>query len=354
MKNTLRENEEGLFGIQWQLTEECDQRCRHCYIYSADPKKQPVSMTWDQMREVVRKCEEFTGQMDMRPNFAITGGDPLLAPDFWKLAEYLKEKQLRYALMGNPFHLNEEVLKRLKETGCMAFQLSVDGTEETHDRFRKPGSYKKTMEMIPLISKAQIQSLVMMTVSEENFSELPDVMDAVEAAKADAFSFARYVPVGKDRTNQIPPLEYRKILDVFAKKRKESILRGSFTNFVIKDHLLSLYYYEEGTFHPPVYTHVPGNHMPAGCHCGNATLAILPDGTVMACRRSEGSGLGNLFREDLREMWQSAKEKYRQYEKHEICGNCKIAPWCRGCPAVAEAMTGDYFGRDPQCWHVVE
>ena len=107
-------------------------------------------------------------------------------------------------------------------------------------------------------------------------------------------------------------------------------------------------------FRLPEYRHIKGAHMPAGCHCANAVLTILPDGNVMACRRLESSGLGNLFTEDLMDLWTKAKQTYRQYEKFEICSRCALLPWCRGCPAVAEKATGSFYGRDPQCWHVVK
>ena len=350
----LKENPEGIFAFQWHITDNCDQRCSHCYIFAEDNKKSLVSMDIAQMREVICKCEEFTAKLDMKPTFAITGGDPLLAPDFWKLAELLREKGYTYVLMGNPFHLNEEVCRRLKKSGCVAYQLSLDGMEDTHDRIRKPGSFKKTMDTIPLLLHARIQSIVMMTVSEDNFKELGAVMDAAEKAGADIFSIARYVPTSEDKTLGIPPLEYRKVLKVFADKRKEAIKRGSFTRFTIKDHLLTLYYYEEGQFKLPEYEHKAGDHMPAGCHCGNAMLTILPDGTVMGCRRAEDTVLGNVFTDNLYELWSEAKKTYRQYDKFEACSKCRLSPWCRGCPAIAAAVTGNYFERDPQCWRVVE
>lgn len=352
--NTLKENDEGLFGIQLHITENCDQRCRHCYIFAEANKKPPVSMDFAQMQEVVRKVETFLGRMDMRPNWHITGGDPLLNSDFWKLAELLKEKKQSYLLMGNPFHLTENVCKRLKDTGCHAYQVSIDGMEKTHDWFRMPGSFRKTLEVFPILRAAGIESVVSMTVSELNYKELPDVMDMMEEASVDQFGFARYVPTSAEKDNAIPPMEYRKLLETYIQKRREAKLRGSFTYFALKDHLLALYLYEEGKFHPPAYSHRSGDHMPAGCHCANGTMAICADGTVMACRRMESSALGNIFTDDLSDMWTEAKKRYRQYNRFADCARCKLEPWCRGCPAVSAAVTGDYYGRDPQCWHVVE
>lgn len=352
--NPLKENEEGLFGVQWHITDNCDQRCRHCYIFAEDNKKPLVSMDFAHMQTVIQRVEDFLDKMDMRPNWYLTGGDPLLNPDFWRLAELMKEKGQRYLLMGNPFHLTEDVCRRLKETGCHAYQVSIDGMERTHDWFRKPGSFRKTLEVLPLLHDAGIESVAGMTVSEVNYKELPDVMDAMEKARVDHFGFARYVPTSGEKANAIPPMEYRALLETYIKKRRAAKLRGSFTSFSLKDHLLALYLYEEGKFHPPAYCHTAGDHMPAGCHCANGIMAIAADGTVMACRRIESSGLGNIFTDDLMEMWTEAKRRYRQYDRFSDCARCKLSPWCRGCPAISEAVTGDFYGRDPQCWHVVE
>lgn len=57
------------------------------------------------MKEVVDKCIEYSGRKNTQPNFAITGGDPLLNPDFGKLAEYLRDNEINFHMMGNPFHL---------------------------------------------------------------------------------------------------------------------------------------------------------------------------------------------------------------------------------------------------------
>ena len=34
------------FAFQWHITEECDQRCKHCYIFSEDNFKKTDSMSW--------------------------------------------------------------------------------------------------------------------------------------------------------------------------------------------------------------------------------------------------------------------------------------------------------------------
>ena len=85
------------FSFQWHITDECDQRCKHCYIFSGEGCKELKSMTWKQMTEVVANCEDFCKVYGRVPYFYITGGDPILHPDFWKLMVLLKSKNIPLA-----------------------------------------------------------------------------------------------------------------------------------------------------------------------------------------------------------------------------------------------------------------
>ena len=99
------------FSFQWHITDECDQRCKHCYIFSGEGCKELKSMTWQQMQEVVANCEDFCKVYNRVPYFYITGGDPILHPDFWKLMVLLKSKDIPFTLMGNPFHLDDQICR---------------------------------------------------------------------------------------------------------------------------------------------------------------------------------------------------------------------------------------------------
>ena len=38
------------FSFQWHITDECDQRCKHCYIFSGEGCRELKSMIWDYWR----------------------------------------------------------------------------------------------------------------------------------------------------------------------------------------------------------------------------------------------------------------------------------------------------------------
>ena len=49
------------FSFQWHITDECDQRCKHCYIFSENNCKKLDAMTWEQMKETFYNCRFLPG-----------------------------------------------------------------------------------------------------------------------------------------------------------------------------------------------------------------------------------------------------------------------------------------------------
>ena len=93
------------FSFQWHITDECDQRCKHCYIFSGEGCKELKSMTWKQMTEVVASCEDFCKVYGRVPYFYITGGESYPSSGFLEIngiAEiekdtiYLKGKSISF------------------------------------------------------------------------------------------------------------------------------------------------------------------------------------------------------------------------------------------------------------------
>ena len=309
-------------------------------------------MSWAQIQDTFFNCLDFCQVYDQLPYFYITGGDPILHPDFWKLLELMKAHSIPFTILGNPFHLDDQVCRRLKEYGCEKYQFSLDGMRETHDWFRKPGSFDVTLEKIDCIKKAGIRSVIMTTVSGANIDQVPDIIDTVVAHKVDVFAFARYCPTSEEKDTGITPMRYRQLLEDCDRKFKAYTAAGCETYFNKKDHLWTLYEYETGEFQIP--KGAKEGMIYGGCNCGNCHLTILPTGDLFACRRVQNSKVGNVLEDRIADVWVCQMEQYRDYSKFEKCSRCELLGWCRGCPAVASGRGGNFYAADPQCWKEIK
>lgn len=339
------------FGLQLHITDMCDQRCEHCYIYAGKEIPEIKELSIHELKLIVDNFVDTCHRMHRKPFIAVTGGDPLLHKDIWEFLEYLHENAVYFSILGNPFHITYEAAMRLESLGCANYQMSLDGLEDTHDFIRKKGSYKATLEKIPVLRAAGIHTSIMATVSNLNIDELPKLVDVVVAEKVDNFAFARYCP-GLHDVSMIPtPLEYKKFLGKMWQKYTQ--YKESDTRFALKDHLWKLFLYEKGIFKIDEVEN-PDDLILDGCHCGISHITVLSNGLVYACRRSE-TPVGNVFEASLYDIFFGEKMRaYREYDNFEACSRCELKNFCRGCPSVAKCAKGDFYAKDPQCWKEIE
>lgn len=336
---------ERTFALQWHITDKCDQRCKHCYIYAGEDNVCQQELELEVLERILIDFLISCKKLDVEPFISVTGGDPLLHKNAWEFFEMLHDRNVHFGILGNPFHLNSKNAKRLYELGCDSYQMSIDGLRETHDFIRKKGSFDITLEKIKTINESGMRSVIMTTVSRTNMNEILEIVPIVVEAKVNTFAFSRYCPNENDISNMVTAQEYKEFLgkmwDVYNKYKDGQ------TRLMLKDHLWKLFLYERGLLNLNGFEE---NIIYDGCHCGITHLTVLADGTVYACRRCE-SPVGKVPEESLYDIFIGEKmDMYRNYEDFEACSECELLRFCRGCPSVAKCATGNFYAKDPQCW----
>jgi len=338
------------FAVQWHITTRCNQRCQHCYIFNSPEGEKEIAgearMSWSKIKSIVDDIKKTMDEIGAVCHLSITGGDPLLHPDFYNLLSYVNEVGgMKVSLMGNPWLITNDEAKKLKLAGVDSYQLSLDGMEKTHDNWRRKGSFAKTLEAVKILQENDIRASIMTTVSKANAAEIPEVIKLVsDELGVSVFAFARYVPTHDDVGDMFSPEEYRQFLDKIW-SCYESRVDGK-TFFNLKDHLWLLYLFEKGLFKPQDTQNI----VVSGCGVGNNHISILADGTVYACRRFN-SPLGTVPEDNLIDLFFGEKmEEYRDLDALDKCNDCFLKYYCRGCMAVAYGVSGDWRKPDPQCW----
>lgn len=333
----------GTFSLQWHITNDCDQRCKHCYIFNS--RVQAHSQRWD-MDNAIKLLDDFLcfcKKYKRNPNIALTGGDPILHPLFWDIVKEISKRDIPFAILGNPFHVGDRESELLADSGCWGYQVSIDGLKETHDAMRKPGSFDDTVRWLKRAKEWKLRTMVMTTVSRINYLQVPEIANIAIDTGANVYAFARYCPTHDDTEFNLSPDEYHNFLEKMWNFYQENIDRG--TTFAFKDHLWKLLLREKGILHVE-----DDDIIYDGCHCGFTHLTFLENGDVFACRRMN-SLVGHFPDESIEEIFFGEQmQKYREIEQIEGCGSCTLLKYCRGCRAVAYGTTGDFLSKDPQCW----
>lgn len=341
-------------SIQWHLTTRCGNRCRHCYMYdeSTYETERQNELDLTGLRRVLERITEFEDRWDAAiAGYAVSGGDPLLHPDWAAFMRELKARSKTLAMMGNPETLTDGNLATLAELELEHFQLSLDGLEQTHDYFRGEGRFQQAVEALDRLSDAGIPGQIMFTLYPENRHELVPLLRFV-ATQTPARRFCFDIGTCAGNAASLAPTlgrdEVKAVLAACLAEKARLAEEGYALEIVEKNRLLQLIRFEQRTFFPFPSEEVP---VAAGCYVGWTCVPILSDGTVLACRRFP-LDVGKLPEQSFEEIFLGSQilRKFRRAPFFSGCGTCDFYQHCRGCPAIVHGLTGDPFAPHPLCF----
>jgi radical SAM protein with 4Fe4S-binding SPASM domain len=315
------------------------------------------TLPYDDLIRILESFEDFEHKYGARiVNFSITGGDPFLRKDLKKFLVELRRRGKEFRLMGNPETLTEKNVAFLKNLGVDAFQMSLDGLEPIHDAFRSKGSFKRTVEALERLESHNIRTNIMFTLFPVNAHQLIPLMRYVaEQTRSNSFSFdvGSYVGNAANLDRSFKPGQLRELFSRYLEEKHRLRISGNPIAMREKPSLLKLTQFENKTYYPMGIKDVP---VISGCLVAWNSIAVLSDGTVLACRRMP-LPVGKMPEQSFEEIWLGSDllKKFRRPEYYEGCSDCDFYQVCRGCPANAHSLHGNPFAKVPFCFrHLIE
>lgn len=124
--------------IMFDVTDHCNFRCKHCY------KNQPDDYTDINVDNIILFLNEFKSR-GQRPSIVISGGEPLLYKDLYKLLDYVCDgRSVRVNTNGL---LLQKKLDKLLNYKNLSLQVSLDGyDDETFFEIRNNHYFDRIVE----------------------------------------------------------------------------------------------------------------------------------------------------------------------------------------------------------------
>ncbi len=280
------------------ITNKCNLACRHCYYSKGEKHIKPHLF-----EKAVSQFEEMGGLKLM-----LSGGEPLLHPEFWNLMEILPSRELRVVVLSNGTLINKKAARRL--ASCVdEVQVSIDGIS-SHDMLRGKGSYRKAMRGISNLKSFDVPVSIATMVHKYNAREFEKMRKLFSDLEVVSWS----VDVPCATGNLLDNREF--LLDM---KDAAQLLRYGFG---------------------------AGGHESSGDYtCGSHLCAVSPAGKVSKCGFFENEPVGNAG--NLRAAWKKVCEKYLWTLDKLECSGCRLIYECRGgCRFRAKQYKG-IFSPDP-------
>ncbi|MDR3403562.1 MAG: radical SAM protein [Chthoniobacter sp.] len=178
--------------IVWNITRRCNLHCVHCYSDS-DARDYPGELTWDEMRGVVDDLSAY-----QVPALLLSGGEPLIHPQFFDLARYARAKAMRLTLSTNGTLITRPVAESLKDIGFAYVGISLDGIGATHDTFRgRTGAFDKAVAAFRHCKAIGQKVGLRLTLSAPNIADLDQILDFIEAEDIERVCFYHLVYSGR-------------------------------------------------------------------------------------------------------------------------------------------------------------
>lgn len=322
--------------VIWEITRACSLACIHCRA-SAIPKRDPAELTLEEGYRLMDQVKEMGS-----PVFVLTGGDPLMRPDFADLVRYGTKIGLRVSASPSGTKMvTRDRMKEAVEAGLQRVAFSLDGAgPESHDNFRRVhGSYETTRQAIAFCQSLGLQVQIGTTCTRHNIHELPQIAEQMKEMGVLLWNVFFLVPTGRGLAeDMVTPQQHEEVCKWLLELSRTA-------PFLVK------------TTEAPFYRRVAaqaGTPVPWMVNDGRGFVFIDHKGEVYPSGFLPFSG-GSVRTGHLGDIYRSSPvfQELRDYSKLKgKCGVCEFRDVCGGSRARAFAMTGDYMETDPACDYV--
>lgn len=209
-------------------------------------------------------------------HLVITGGEPLMFPDFDALVKAIDPQKFYITSDTNGWYLDHQKARHLKKIGLDKIQLSLDSLSASeHDAFRRmPGSHERAVRAIEASQDAGL-NIILATVVTRQRVRSEEFIEFLE--------FAKSKQVGVFVTYAKPVGDWEGNFDAMVTRSDMDYMRDLEKKYNVFTHL------------------TPSYGMDLGCIAVKRMVSITKYGDVMPCPYIHCS-LGNFFEEPLQEI----------------------------------------------------
>ena len=335
------EAKRALFSFDLDLTARCNLNCRHCYINlpAGDEAARAKELSLEEIGRIADQAIELGALWCL-----LTGGEPLLRPDFPDIYLMLKRKGLLISLFTNATLVRPEHIALFTKYPPRDIEVTVYGASAaTYERVtRRPGAFAQFISGLDALFAAGIKVRLKAMALRSNLEDMEAIAAFGRSRTKDYYRFDPQLHLRYDRDpvrNEEIRAERLTPADVTNMERADAERFGSLLKGC--DELIN-----------EAFTHAGCDHL-FHCGAGNGSCSIGYDGTFRLCQSLWAPGTtANLREVPLRQAWEELVPRVRDLRSRDpqflqSCRACAIVNLCLWCPAHAHLETGRMDGETP-------
>lgn len=341
------------FGFDIDLTARCNFNCRHCYINLSpnDSAAKAVELTPAEILDIGRQAVELGALWCV-----LTGGEPLLRPDFQEIYLGLKRLGLLVSVFTNAALVGAEHVALFQKYPPRDIEVTMYGAStETYERVtRRSGSLAGFKGGLERLLSGGIKVRLKAMALRSNHHELDAIARFCREHTKDYYRFDPLLHLRMDRNEdrnndiiaerltpaEIPALER-------ADPERSAAMDKHCEHYIHPEHEQLAYdqcrdcHEHHGCERYTQFTRL------FYCGAGQTGFSVAYDGTFRLCQSLNAPGTTyNLRGGTVREAWEKFIPQVRGMRTNSEpllrgCKSCSIVNLCLNCPAHAWLESGD-------------
>ena len=324
----------------FELSPVCNFACRMCYVRKTakEVRESPRGiLTLEDWRRIAREAYD-QGMLYL----LLTGGEPLLWPDFWTLYEELVDMGFIVSINTNGSLIDEEAVERFRRRPPQKISITLyGGNDATYERLcGARGVFTKVDWAIRSLKAANITVKVNCSVTPDNEADMEWIVDHTKELDVPlALTTYMFPPVRRDpgmvgvNERFTPEESARNQLRYVYRDRSEESFR------------LYLQWLLKGYVDPPDLDEgcVDPTDGKIRCRAGKASFWITWDGWMTPCGMMPEPKV-DVKGQSFAEAWNDLTAEAAKVRLSSICDQCENHSVCHACAAMAYAETGSTSG----------
>ncbi len=344
--------------VIWNLIRRCNLTCKHCYSISAD-KDFPNELSTETIFKTMDDLRDFGV-----PVLILSGGEPLMHPDIFKISAYAKEKGFYVGLSTNGTMIDDSNIQQIVAADYNYVGISIDGIRETHDQFRrKQGAFDEAMKGIRMCRDRGLKVGLRFTMTQDNATELPDLLQLMDDEGIDKFYFSHLNYAGrgdKNRKDDVAHKRTRDAMNLLFDVAMKSVKAGQKREFVTgnndADGVYLLHWVRQ--YYPDQAANIQAKLKQWGGNSSGVNISNIDNlGNVHPDTMWWNYNLGNIKARPFSKIWMDISDplmaglKASPRPLRGRCGVCQYQAICGGNTRTrAFQMTDDPWWEDPGCY----
>ena len=344
--------------VIWNLIRRCNLTCKHCYSISADTEF-AGELSLAEVATVMDDLKAFRV-----PVLILSGGEPLLRPDIFEIAQRAKAQGFYVALSSNGTLIDESNIERIAECDFNYVGVSLDGLGATHDKFRRlDGAFAKSLHGIRLCRDLDLKIGVRYTMTQDNAQDLPGLLKLIEDEGIDRFYFSHLNYAGRGNKNRKDDAQHqltRWAMDLLFDTCLDYQQRGLHKEFTTGNNDADGAYFLHWVRRrfPASAEHIAAKLVQWGGNASGVNVANIDNlGNVHPDTMWWHHTLGNVRERPFSQIWSDLSDpllaglKQHPRAVEGRCAGCAHLARCNGNTRVrAQQLTGNPWAEDPGCY----